>query len=57
MGRLLRRTDLACGSDQVASAGEFLGAGAGAIGEQAVVADAVSAQKASTHVHQRLSPY
>src|SRR5215831_13599469 len=47
---LLRRRELGCRSDQLASAGELLGARVTAIGEQAVVPDAVEAL--GQHVHE-----
>src|SRR5215510_11220417 len=46
---LLRRRESGCRSDQFASAGELLGAGASTIGEQAVVPDAVEALGQDVH--------
>jgi len=44
-----RRSELRCRSDELASAGELLGALGAAIGEQAVMADAVEAPGQDVH--------
>src|SRR5262245_60877737 len=49
VGGSRRGSELACGSDQLASAGELLGAGTSAIREQAVVPDAVEALGQDVH--------